>query len=133
MRRASWLFAAVLATCLGVLTADAQTGPGFRVSAHISAATTTTLQAAVAGQKISIQGGSVCVDAGGVTTGITLQDGAGTNLVGTGVVYALGAGQCLTLPLRPDLWYTLTAVGQSLQLVTGAAGPVEVYLEILQR
>lgn len=107
--------------------------PSFRIGAHITSATTTTVLAGVAGQKIVIQGGSICVDGNGVTTQITIQDSTPTNLVGTSVVYVLVAGQCLVFPRVTDLYYVPTAAGAGLQLVTGAAGPVEVYLELLQR
>lgn len=107
--------------------------PAFRVGFHITSATTTTLLTGVTGQKIVIQGGSICVDAGATATNITIQDSTPTNLVGTGVVYALAAGQCLIFPRVQDLYYVPTAAGASLQLVTSAAGPVEVYLELVQR
>jgi hypothetical protein len=108
-------------------------GPSFRPAAHITSATTTTILAGVAGQAISIQGGFICTDAGGVATNVTIQDGAGTNLFGTGVLFVPAIGSCLTIPLRTDLWGIPTAVGQSLQVVTSAAGPVEIYLEVVQR
>src|SRR5437899_7607077 len=83
-------------------------GPSFRVGAHITTQTTTTIVTGVAGQTVSLQGGSICVDANGVTTGITIQDSGATNLVGTGVVYVLSAGQCLAYPRVQDLYYAVT-------------------------
>jgi hypothetical protein len=115
---ASWAFAA---------------GPEFRVGLRITTATTTTVLAGVAGQTIGIYGGSICVDTGGVTTGITLQDSTPTNVIGTSVVYALAAGQCLTIPRDRNPWYNITAAGTTLQVVTGAAGPINLYLELIQR
>ena len=105
-----------------------------RTGARITSQTTTTLVAAKDGQVILIFAGSICVDANGATTGITLQDSGGTNIIGTGVVYVLAPGQCLSLPRTHDLYYNATASGTSLQLVTTVGnGPVQVYLETVQR
>jgi len=132
MKRCSLLLIALAVLCLGVPgQAAAQSA---RPAAHITSQTTTTLVAGVAGKTVGILSGSVCVDANGSSTGITFQDSNGTNLVGTGVVYVLPAGSCFWFPTRSDPYFNLTASGAGLQIVTTiAAGPVEVYLETVQR
>jgi hypothetical protein len=120
--------------CLLLASTAAAAGPEIRATAHITSQTTTALVAAVASQSVSIYGGSICVDANGATTGITIVSSAGTNLVGTGMVYVLGAGQCLWLPTRQAPYYTVTASGTGLSLITTVGnGPVEVNLEVVQR
>src|SRR5262245_37141827 len=106
-----------------------------RNSNHISSATTTTVVAAVAGQNISVWSLSACVDNAGTATNVTIQDSASTNLIGTNVVYALGAGTCLTF-LRSDRNHgphLVVTSGLGLQVVTSAAGPVEVSVEFTQQ
>ena len=129
----SRLAVALLLLCLLALPVAAA-GPELRPGVHISSQTTTAIVAAVASQSVSIYGGSICVDANGATTGITIVSSAATNLVGTNVVYVLGAGQCLWLPTRQAPYYTPTASGTGLSLITTVGnGPVNVYLEVVQR
>jgi len=105
-----------------------------RATAHITSQTTTTLVAAVTGQQIQIHGGSICVDANGATTGVALEDSGATNLVGTGVVYVLGTGQCWYFPRDGKPWIGVVGAGLGLNLVTTVGnGPVNVNLEIIQR
>ena len=105
-----------------------------RPGVRITSATTTQIVAAVAGQTIAVLSGSICVDADGVATNITLQSSTPTNLIGTSVVYHLAAGTCLIFPYRGNQPYGSIAVaGTALQVVTSAAGPVNVYLEVQQR
>src|SRR5437660_12071775 len=105
-----------------------------RPTAHITTQTTTTLVTGVSGQTVTFYSGSLCVDGNGATTGITLQDSAATNLIGSGIVYVLTAGQCLTFPTRGDPYGVPTGSGNGLQVVTTVGnGPVEVYLEVIQR
>jgi hypothetical protein len=100
--------------------------------AHITTATTTTLVAAVTGGTIGVWSFSACVAAGGTQTTITLQDGAGTNLIGTSVTYPLQPGTCYVAPFRGRQWFTSTASGQALQIVTSDIGPVDVYVEVVK-
>jgi len=112
--------------------------PGYadlkQVGVHIATQTSTTIVAAVTGQKTQLQSGSICVDSNGVETGITIQDGANTNLVGTGVVWVLGPGQCLWFPPLAGGYFSPTATGQTFQVKTTVGnGPVEVWLQLLQQ
>jgi len=105
-----------------------------QVGAHIASQTTTTIVSAVAGQKVQLQSGTLCVDSNGAETGITIQDGANTNLVGTSVVWVIGPGQCLWFPLQSGGYFNPTASGQSFQIKTTVGnGPVEVWLQLLQQ
>lgn len=104
-----------------------------RVGKHITSATTTTVLTGVASKTILIVGGHICIDGNGVATGITLQDSTPTNLVGTSVVYVLNPGQCLAFGRAGGGYYVPTGAAKDLQLVTGAAGPVELYLELIQQ
>lgn len=107
-----------------------------RPSAHITTQTTTVLVAPVAGQQVQVYSGSLCVDANGTATGIALQSTAGTNILGTNLVYVIPAGACLWFPTKPNnQFYGIpTAAGTGLQVVTTVGnGPVNVYLEVSQR
>jgi len=118
---------------LVVVTPLEAAGPFYLVGLHITSQTTTALQAAAASKTVSIISGSLCVDGNGATTGLTIQDTAGTNLFGTNVVYVLNAGQCLIWP-RSGQPYQVTTAGLGLQVVTTLGnGPVEVYLELVQQ
>lgn len=127
------LLVALLFLLAAVLPAGAQQYR--QATAHITTQTTTTVHAAVTGKRLAVVAGSVCVDANGTATGIALQDSAGTNLFGTGIVWVVGAGACLNFPLRgtgaPVPYGRPTALSTSLQVVTTVGnGPVEVYLEV---
>lgn len=132
MRRA--LALAVLLALVPALAA-AQGPLLTRAQARITTQTTTTLVADVASVKMSIYSLSICVDAGGATTGFTIQDSTPTNLVGTSIVYAVPAGACLTWPLRatPTIRpqdFALTASGKGIQIVTTVGnGPSNVTVE----
>ena len=105
-----------------------------RPTARVTSQTTTTLVTAVSGQTIGVTGGSICIDANGVTTGLKLQDSAGTNIVGTGIVYVLSPGQCWVFPRTSNPYFTIIGGGLGLQLVTSVGnGPVEVALEVVQQ
>src|SRR5204862_1100426 len=92
-----------------------------KVGRHITSATTTTLVAGSTGSSpLALFHGSLCVDAGGVQTGVTLQDSAGTNLVGTGVKWVIPAGACLVMVYKGSPYFNGTAVGRGLQVVTDA-------------
>jgi hypothetical protein len=125
----------VLAACLLLaLALPASAQPRLRrCTAHITSATTTTPTgcAAVTGGIIELWSASICVDAGGTATSITLQDGAGTNLIGPSVVYPIPAGACFVLQRSTQAWYA-TAAGQALRIVTSDVGPLEVALEIVE-
>lgn len=126
-----WLLVPLLAFAL--LTQDAA---AYKIgSAHITSNTTTTMITGVTGTTISVISGSLCVDNGGVATNVTIQDSASTNLLGTNVVYALGAGTCVVFK-RSDKNhgpYFVVTSGLSLQVVTSANGPVEAYFEVVQQ
>lgn len=124
------LLIAVLFLLAAVVPAGAQRY--LQGTAHITSQTTTTvLSNAGTTQRLAIMAGSLCVDTGGATTALTLQDSAGLNLFGTGVVWTIGAGSCVNLPYRGFLYGVPTGAGRSLQVVTGSGnGPVEVYLEV---
>lgn len=140
LRRAG-IAALLLLLLLATLPAGAQLlGPYKTFGAHITSQTTTTLVAAVSARTVVLYSLSACVDGNGATTSFTVQDTAGTNLVGTGVVYVVNPGQCFTWPLRPGassstaipLGYITNGLG--LALVTGTGnGPVEVFGEYLQQ
>lgn len=126
-----WL---VLLLLLLIPTSGFSAGPALIATAHISTQTTTHLVAAVAGQSVSIYGGSICVDANGATTGVALQSTAGTNVMGTNVVYVLAVGTCYWFPRSDAPYGNVTALGTGLDLVTTVGnGPVEVYLEVVQQ
>ena len=129
MRR---LAAAVLLVLLSVSSVGAQRFP--QATSHISTQTTTTvLTNSSTTKRLSIMAGSLCVDMGGATTSVTLQDSGGTNLFGSGVVWVIAAGSCLNFPYRGFYYGIRTGVGLNLQVVTGTGnGPVEVYLEVDQ-
>jgi len=138
MRR--WLLALLLVASFplaGVLPAVAactSSGPSLRCSNRITSQTTTTITAAVAAKRISIHGGSICVDGNGVTTGVALQDSDATNLVGTSVVYVLLAGQCWYFPRDTKPWVSVVGAGLGLDIATTVGnGPVIVNLEVIQR
>ena len=123
-----------LAGVLPVLAACTSSAPSLRCSNNITSQTTTTITAAVAGKTISIQGGSICVDANGAATGVALQDSDGTNLVGTSVVYVLGVGQCWYFPRDTKPWLSVVGAGLGLAIATTVGnGPVQVNLEVIQR
>lgn len=130
--------AALLWTVVSILLMFASLAPTAeaqnlrRASARITSATTTTLAAAVAGTSMQIFDGSVCVDSGGVATTVTLQDTGGTNLVGSNIVYQLAPGTCLWMNYKGTPYFRATTSGTGLAIVTGAAGPVNVYLEYVQ-
>lgn len=122
---------ALLALCAAPTLAEAQS---VRVGARITTQTTTIVIAAVASKTVAVTYLSICLDSGATATGVALQDTAGTNIVGTGIVYLLAAGQCLVFPSRNDPYFVLTASGTGLQIVSSAAnGPLNVYIEALQR
>lgn len=123
----------VLVLLAALLTPASAAGPSFRGGAHITSATTTTLVTGVAGQSVSIQTLFICVDAGGAATNVTIQDSAGTNLVGASVVFAVGVAQCIFFPRVQGSWFNAGAAGNGLQIVTSANGPTEVYFEALQQ
>lgn len=125
-----------LALFLVLLLPAPSLAQALRPTAHITSQTTTTLVSAVAAKQVQLNAGSLCVDAGGAATGITLQSTAGTNLFGTGVVWVVPAGACLNFFARPQggFYGNPTAVGTGLAVVTTVGnGPVEVYLEVTQR
>lgn len=135
------LLALLLLLLASALPAGAQiVGPFKTFGAHITSQTTTTLVAAVTARTLALYSLSACVDGNGAATSVTVQDTAGTNLVGTGVVYVVNPGQCFTWPMRVGastgtsipLGYITNGLG--LQLVTGTGnGPVEVFGEYLQQ
>jgi hypothetical protein len=110
-----------------------------RVGVRITTATTTVILAASASKVIRVYGGSVCVDAGGVQTTVTLEDNSGSPIdlfsgTTTTTPYQLAPGQCLDLTPPMAGTYTgkpLTA-GQNFQIVTGQAGPVNVVTYLRQ-
>lgn len=105
-----------------------------RPTAHISTQTTTVLVAGIAGKTIEMNLGLICVDANGATTGITLQDTTGVNLIGTNVVLVMSAGQCFGFGRSGDPFFTVVTTGRGLNIVTTVGnGPVEVYMEVTQR
>jgi hypothetical protein len=128
-----------LIACLVVLAVPswaADTGPAFRPTAHITSQATTHLVTDVAGTKVTVLVALICVDAGGAAAGVALQDTAGTNIFGSGVVWVIPIGGCLTLPAKPNnaFWGQPTASGKGLDIVTTVGnGPVEVYLEVRQQ
>lgn len=132
MRRA--LALAVLLALVPALSA-AQGPLLTRAQARITTQTTTTLAAAVTGVRLAIYSLSICVDAGGATTGFAIQDSTPTNLVGTNIVYAVGAGSCITWRLRATPTprtqdFALAASGTSIQIVTTVGnGPSNVTIE----
>ena len=104
-----------------------------RTAGHITSQTSTHIVTGVTGQSVYVDYVSVCVDAGGATTGIAIKDTSSSpvNLVGTSVVFALLAGQCLELfadqmdPTTPD---------KGLDIVTTVGnGPVEYNVRARQR
>jgi hypothetical protein len=105
-----------------------------KVGARITTATTTTLVTGTAGRMIEIYHLSIILDTGSVATSFTIQDSTPLNLVGTGVVFALPAGGSLIMQLKgsPNLmsYFNPCALGTSLQIVTSAAGPCNVYAEV---
>jgi hypothetical protein len=123
-----WLI--VLAVLLLAAPAGAQGPKLTKATAHIVAATTTTVVAGASGVIIGIWSASICVDAGGAQTSVTIQDSAGTNLVGPNVVYVLPAGSCWWAPLRSVQYPFNTGAGRGVQIVTSGAGPTEVLLEV---
>ena len=109
-------------------------------TAHITTQTTTTVQlnpqplAGSVPRALTIMAGSICVDAGGATTAVTIQDSLGLNLFGPGIVWPLQAASCLNFPFRGFAYGLPTGVGRNVQVVTGTGnGPVEVYLELVNQ
>ena len=125
----------VSALLLLLLLAAPASGAEVIGSGIISSQTTTTAIAAVAGETIAIMSASFCVDAGGATTGITIRSSTPTNLIGTSVVYAVGAGSCLVFPRSGGKpWGSIAVAGTSLQIVTTVGnGPVNYYIEAVQQ
>ena len=127
------LLAAIFFVLVAVVPAGAQR---YRQgTAHITTQTTTTIITNLQTTRaLTIMAGSVCVDADGGTTAVTIRDSTGLNLFGTGTVWVLSAGSCLNFPYRGYLYGVPTGLGASIQLVTGTGnGPVEVYLEVINQ
>lgn len=102
-------------------------------SAHIATQTTTVVITPESGKSPRIVFLLVCVDNGGAAGTVTVQDGAGTNLFGTGVVFAMNTNTCLTLPYRGFPYGNAAASGQGISVVTGTGnGPYEVLIEVVQ-
>lgn len=124
----------VLLALASALPASAQNILLRSCTAHIVSATTTTLTGcgAVTDRTYSIYTLSVCLGAGGVSTNVTVQDSAGTNLIGPNQVYPLpNPGACLVSdPYRGFRFWSSTAAGTGIQIVTSAGGPVEVYAQV---
>lgn len=128
-----WLVTLIVAVLLLPSTGTAQV-PAGRVTARITSQTTTIVVAAVAAKRVQLLSGSVCVDGNGAAAGVALQDTAGTNIIGTGMVYVINPGNCLWFQPPNQIAYTPTASGTGLQVVTTVGnGPVLVSLEVKQQ
>lgn len=110
-----------------------------RVAVRITEGTTTNILAGIQAKRIRVFGGSVCVDAAGIRTNVTLEDTSASPIdlfsgTTTKTPYSLAPGQCLDLTppsLGTFVGQALTA-GQGLRIVTTQAGPVNVVTYVRQ-